>query len=152
MSTWLRPACLFEYPAVEYIPLWVQPLGLWHIAAVAPFGPSLSPVHDVNQLSDILARLGIAPPALPLDWGRSIVVVAWNCEATECFYRGFKATLIGSRRAGLVQLFALPTERMYKDWVQLALYDAAGQPIADAFCPVPGRTATPARRERADAG
>lgn len=142
MSTWLRPAHVFEYPAVEYIPIFVQTLGVWRAPAAAATGPKLVVAEHPGRLQDLLVRLGIAVALPAIDWSRDLVVLALNVTAGECFYRDYKAILLGAAQPGAVQLFLLDTERMYKDSVQLVLHDAAGEVQATANCFVPGRVQT----------
>lgn len=146
MSTWLRPDHVFEHPAVEYIPIWVETVGTWHVPAVVGSGPQLIVAEHPTRLYEVLARLGVAASPPPVDWSRTLAVLALNATAAECFYRDYKTILLGAARPGTVQMFLLNTERFYKDSAQLVLYDAGGEVLASAACLVPGRTGGPRRR------
>lgn len=147
MSTWLRPPQVFEHPAVEYIPIHVQTIGAWWAPAVAAAGHKLVVAEHPRHLQDLLVRLGVDAALPAIDWSRDLVVLALNVAAGECYYRDFKATLLGAAQPGTAQLFMLNTERVYKDSLQLVLYDAAGETVAATTTPVPGRWPAAGARE-----
>lgn len=132
MTYWLQPANIYEYPTVEYIPVFVE--RLQGSETPSDNGVQLIVCHDAAEFNEWASRLQLPPlPPQNLDFEANVVLIAVGADVQECNYRAYKATLVGERKPGLRQVLQITRRYFYKDQIQFALYDRQGSFLASTW-------------------
>lgn len=131
MSYWLQPSEIYEYPAVEYIPISIENLILAQVPAVETAGVTLAELKAPEHCHDILARLKLAlPGGRSPDFKENLVLLCLNAEVEQCHYRAYQTLLVGRVRPGACHLFQITRRYFYKESFQAVLYDQKAKPLA----------------------
>ncbi len=131
LASWLQPSEIYEYPTVEYIPIFVDTLVLAQVPAIEPAGITLAELKNADHCRDVMMRLKLAVPnANELNFKDNLVLLCLNAEAQQCHYRAYQTLMVGRVRPGACHLFKLTKRYFYKDDFQICLYDQKARPLA----------------------
>jgi len=123
---------IYEYPPVEYIPLYPRNLAKVSLPATREGSTPDLLIADSTEVWQELAqryRLTAEVP-LPLDFRTDFVVVLLHCAPVECKYRDRRVTIVVAPEPGLVQAFSLTKRLFYRSDLELILYQTDGKQLS----------------------
>lgn len=131
MTGWLQPSEIFEFPAVEYIPIPIDTLVSGRVPSVEPAGVTLADLKDAGHAERVLTRLNLAlVPGREPNFRDNLVFLSLNADVEQCHYRAYQTLMVGQIRPGTCQVFQVTKRYFYKDNFQVSLYDRRARPLA----------------------
>lgn len=121
---------VYEYPAVEYIPLYPRPLARGPLPADSREGeaPGLRIADSPAAWQEIIERYRLTTPALPpVDFPSDFAVVLLHCAPLECKYRDRRVTIVVSPDPGSLHAFSLTKSLFYRFGLEFILYSPDGK-------------------------
>lgn len=125
-----KPASLYPYPAVQYIPL------LTSVVSKGPWNPPLGwdrpslhlGTNDVGWREMMQRMIGLAMPPMTLASGE-LLLLALNIRPLELKYRGNFVTVATEPAPGWYQLLRLSQRLFYKEHILFEAYAEDGHKL-----------------------